>query len=38
MASVKELEKNKVQVEFEMDEALMQESAQKAYQKLKGRF
>lgn len=38
MATVKELEKNKVQVEFEISQELMKEAEAEAYRKNKGRF
>lgn len=38
MASVKEVEKNKVQIEFEISDDIMKEATASAYKKNKGRF
>ncbi|PWL45179.1 MAG: trigger factor, partial [Clostridiales bacterium] len=38
MATVKEIEKNKVQVEFEISKELFEASVNKVYQKNKGKF
>ena len=38
MATVKEIEKNKVQIEFEISPELLEASMNKAYQKNKGKF